>query len=77
MQNIIKTNDVILISFVQSLLNNRGIACLIFDENISITEGSIGLFPRRIMVSDDDFSVAEKTLCNAGLKDELLSAGKN
>ena len=76
MQNLLKTTDVILISFVQSLLQDRGIGCLVFDENISITEGSIGLFPRRIMVGDDDFDIAERTLSEAGLADELLSCDK-
>lgn len=77
MQNILKSNDVILISYVQSLLDDHGIGCLVFDENISVTEGSIGLFPRRVMVGDDDVSLAEKALADAGLKDALLSACKD
>lgn len=71
MKNIIKSNDIVLISFVVSLLDEKGIGTLVFDENMSITEGSIGLFPRRIMVGDDDWQAAHEILLKEGLDAEL------
>ncbi len=38
---------------------------------MSILEGSIGIFPRRIMVDDDIFAVAGRLLTDAGLEKEL------
>lgn len=73
MKNIIKSNDVVLISYVQSLLDDNGVGNLVFDQNISITEGSIGLFPRRIMVADDDFETATTIIKQGGLENELLT----
>jgi hypothetical protein len=68
---IIKTTNPVTISFAQSVLNDAGIHCAVFDANISIMEGSIGLFPRRVMVIDEDADEAREALAAAGLEDEL------
>jgi len=71
MQEIMRTNDVVLISYASSLLQGEGIGAFVFDENASILGGSIGALPRRLMVADDDVDVARQTLTDAGLNLQL------
>ena len=55
MRAILKTNDPVLLSFAQNLLDEADIGSVVFDENASIMDGSLGIVPRRLMVADDDF----------------------
>jgi hypothetical protein len=71
MKELIRTNNPALISFVEALLGEAGIAYLVADRNISIVEGSIGAFPRRILVPEDDAEAARRLLIDAELGDEL------
>lgn len=65
MKAVLKTNDVVLLSFAQSLLKDAQIETLLLDENASIMDGSLGILPRRLMVSDDDFRQAQRILRDA------------
>lgn len=65
MREILKTNDPVLLDFAQVLLADAGIATVIFDSHMSIMDGSLGILPRRLMVADDDFARAERTLKDA------------
>ena len=38
------------------------------DVNMSILEGGIGVFPRRLMVADDDLQDAQRTLLDNGIE---------
>lgn len=67
MREVLLTNDPVLLSFVQSLLEQDGITCIVFDQNISGIEGSIGVFPRRLMVTQDDWSTAARLMREVGL----------
>lgn len=71
MHLLLQTNNPVLLSFVQSLLADAGIEAVVFDANISMVEGSIGVFPRRVMVHEDDIGRARHVLWEAGLADEL------
>ncbi len=71
MQLLLQTNDAVLLSYVQSVLADAAIEALVFDGNISILEGSIGVFPRRVMVHDIDIGRARHALWEAGLSAEL------
>jgi len=53
MRELIATNDLVLISYVEALLADQGIEAVVFDRNISLMEGSIGAFPRRVVVPED------------------------
>ncbi len=55
MRAVLKTNDPVLLSFAQSLLTEADIESVVFDENASVMDGSLGILPRRLMVVDDDF----------------------
>jgi hypothetical protein len=62
MKAILKTNNVVLLSFAQSLLKDAQIETLLLDENASIMDGSLGILPRRLMVADEDFLQAQRIL---------------
>jgi hypothetical protein len=53
MHDLIRTNDPVLISFVESLMRDAGIAFLVADSGMSILEGSVGVIPRRILVDPE------------------------
>lgn len=58
MKELVSTNDVVYLSFVQDLLQQEGIDFALFDANMSVVEGSIGILPRRLMVADELFEEA-------------------
>ena len=73
MQELLRTNDAVIISFIEVLLKDAGISYLVADRNMSIIEGSIGILPRRIMVQAKDRLRAENLIRDAGIADELAS----
>lgn len=71
MEELLRTNDLVLISFVEALLKEQSINYLILDQNMSILEGSIGAIPRRILVERDSANQARRILRDADLGREL------
>jgi hypothetical protein len=71
MQEILKSNDLVLISYVMHLLAENGIEAVVFDEHMSAVEGSIGALPRRVMVENDEFERSKELLG----KDALTKSG--
>jgi hypothetical protein len=67
MRALILTNDLVLISYVEALLADQGIEAVVFDRNISLMEGSIGAFPRRLVVPEESWHRASRILREAGL----------
>jgi hypothetical protein len=65
MKAVLKTNDPVLLSFAANVLEQEGIAHVVFDENSSIMDGSAGFLPRRLMVLDEDFAAADRLLREA------------
>jgi hypothetical protein len=65
MRAILRTNDAVMLSYAQSVLDEAGIQTLIFDTHASIMDGSMGMVPRRLMVPDDDFTQAQRLLREA------------
>ena len=68
MVELLRSNDAVLISYVQSLLDDSGIDYLMLDSHMSITEGSLGILPRRMMVADEDKAQARRLMREAGLE---------
>ena len=54
MKEILKTTDPTVIAFSTALLRGEDIDCFVLDVHMSILEGGIGLFPRRLVVADRD-----------------------
>lgn len=75
MRLIVRATDPVLISFVEALFREASIALHVADANISIMEGSIGAFPRRVLVSDDDWPRAAQLLEEAGLSQWIVRDG--
>lgn len=62
MKELLRTTDPTIISFATALLQGEGIGCFPFDVHMSVLEGGIGVFPKRLMVQDADHFLAEKIL---------------
>jgi hypothetical protein len=75
-RELVRTNDAVLITAIEALLNGADIAHLVVDQNISVLEGSIGIFPRRILVDEDEIAAARRLLVEAGFGHELRSDGR-
>jgi len=58
MKELLRSNDPVLLSWVQALLTDARIQAVLLDLHTSIIEGSISAIPRRVMVNDDDFARA-------------------
>ena len=71
MRELVRTNDAVLISAIEALLNGARIAHMVVDQNMSVLEGSIGIFPRRILVGENQIQVARRLLEDAGFGNEL------
>src|ERR1700686_3501066 len=71
LRELVRTNDMVLVSAVGALLDGANIHHLVLDQNMSIIEGSLGVLPRRILVHDDDNREARQLLSDAGLAHEL------
>jgi Putative prokaryotic signal transducing protein len=71
MRELVRTNDTVLISAIEALLKGADIAHLVVDQNMSVLEGSIGIFPRRILVEEDQVETARRLLEDAGFGNEL------
>jgi hypothetical protein len=71
MKELVRTNDAVLISFVEALMRDAGIDYLVADQNMSVLDGSLGILPRRIMVDADEIERAKKILADAGIGNEI------
>jgi hypothetical protein len=70
-RELVRTNDAVLISALEALLNGARIKHMVVDQNMSVLEGSIGIFPRRILVGEDQIDAARRLLDEAGFGNEL------
>lgn len=62
MHELLRSNDLVFLSFMEAALKAEGVESLILDQAMSATEGSILAIPRRMMVHPDDKSRAEDIL---------------
>ena len=68
MEELLRTNDMVLISYIESMLNDAGIPHHVMDTNTSVLEGSIGVLPRRIMVMGDQINQARRIVKEANIE---------
>ena len=71
MRELVRTNDIVLVSAVGALLDGANIPHLVLDQNMSVIEGSLGILPQRILVHEDDNRAARQLMSEAGLAHEL------
>ena len=68
---LLRTNNLVLISRVEAILTDSGIAFFLADQHMSALEGSLSFLPRRVLVAADAEARARKALTEAGLGPEL------
>ena len=61
MIELVRTNDLVLISFVESVLTQAGVRFFVADNHMSAVEGSLGFLPRRILVDADQHARARQS----------------
>lgn len=71
MIELLRTNDAVIISFVEALMRDAGIEFLVADQNMSVLDGSIGILPRRILVGEEEAERAREILEDAGIAHEI------
>lgn len=69
MKEILRTTDPTIIAFSTALLRAEGIDCFVLDVHMSLLEGGIGLFPRRLAVADRDAFRVRAILRDNGIED--------
>ena len=62
MKELLRSTDPTVLAFATALLEGEDIDCFQMDVNMSILEGGIGIFPRRLMVRSDDLVRAERVM---------------
>ncbi len=62
MQELLRSNDLVHLSWAQAILADASIPYLLLDDHVSGIEGSIGAIPRRLMVEDDHLEAARRLL---------------
>ena len=67
MHPVLITNNPVTISYACHLLDEHEIQYFVFDGAMSMMEGSIGAFPRRLMVIKQDLHMAKRILDEAEL----------
>jgi tRNA1(Val) A37 N6-methylase TrmN6 len=68
---LVRTNNAVLITAIEALLNGADIPHMVLDRHMSVLEGSLGMLPRRIVVDGDHWEAARQVLTDAGLAHEL------
>ena len=62
MKELLRSTDPTIIAFATALLRGEDIDCFELDVNMSVLEGGIGIFPRRVMVRVEDHDAAMRVL---------------
>jgi hypothetical protein len=69
MRELLRSNDLVHLSWARAMLSAEGIDSLLLDDHVSGVEGSIGAIPRRLMVAEEAFERAGQVLERAGRAD--------
>jgi hypothetical protein len=69
MRELLRSNDLVHLSWARAMLAAEGIDSVLLDDYVSGVEGSIGAIPRRLMVAEEAFDRAEHVLERAGRAD--------
>ena len=67
MIELLRSNDLVYLSYIIHLLDEAGIDHLLLDSHMSAVEGSIGAIPRRLMVEAGRLDAARRLAGNASL----------
>ena len=70
MVELLRTNDLVQLSFLGAVLRDGGIEPIVLDQHMSVLEGSAGAILRRLMVADEDADAARRILSEVGALDD-------
>ena len=62
MKELLRSTDPTVLAFASALLEGEDIDCFQMDVNMSILEGGIGIFPRRLMGREEDYEPALRAM---------------
>lgn len=62
MVELVRSNDMVFLSWAQAMLAAEGIEAVLLDGHTSAVEGSIGAIPRRLVVDDAELARAQELL---------------
>ena len=65
MKELLRSNDLVMLSWIKAVLNEANIETFVLDEQMSVLEGSAAAIPRRVMVKEEDHAEARKALKNS------------
>lgn len=66
MRELVRSNDLVRISWLQALLGEASIESAVFDTHAATLEGSASAIVRRLVVDDADYARARRILVEAG-----------
>ena len=65
MREVLKSNNPVDLSYAEAVLKDAGIASVVFDDQMSVMDGSMVILPCRLMVADEDMEAAKSLLYDA------------
>jgi hypothetical protein len=68
MKELLRTNNIVRLSWVQAVLTDAGIESIVLDQHTSLVEGSIGAIQRRLMVDERNHGRAQRLIAEADAK---------
>lgn len=71
MRELLRSSDLVFVSFVEAILAAEGIDAVVLDQHMGAAHTNIDAFPRRIMVDDADAARARSLIADAGYASEL------
>ncbi len=71
MEELVRTNDPVLLSWLTAQLAEENIGAVVLDAHTSVMEGSISAIQRRVMVVSEDLGKARQILAEA----EIIQTG--
>jgi tRNA1(Val) A37 N6-methylase TrmN6 len=66
MKELLRTTDLVRLSWLTALLADQQIQAFVLDTHTSVLEGSANAIPRRLLVSDHDYEAATRLFAEAG-----------
>ncbi len=66
MKELLRTNELVFLSWAEAILRAEGIEPFVLDGHTSVLEGSTYAIRRRLMVVDEDYDRARRLMIDAG-----------
>ena len=66
MKELLRTNELVFLSWAEAVLRADGIEAIVLDSHTSVLQGSTYAIRRRLMVIDDDYYRARRLMIEAG-----------